>query len=1081
MDAANSAAADAATAAPAAQSLSELVPVPSGAVLDYPDAPFKLRPYQVDAIRSIISSWKGGNNAQMVMLPTGCGKTVVFSALSRYMSQHYVAPAPASDTATPVTTAGSSSTPPAPSSEGGSAQGRGSPTVAAAVTGDSSASRAAQAAVTEEDAVGSSSRKSSSTHAESTSSAASDEDENTLVGVAGRFQRLQQAATHSPGGTGAPSTLHSQQQSGSSESSSIQSSSRAGRQAAAGTNSSRSTPTLSTSSSSLASSSSDDDSGGGSMRGQPLQQQLQQQLQQAEVAAPAGSMRVLVLAHRHELLHQAEEKFRLMGGSQDLSVSWVKGKRKEFDGQVVIASVKTAANCIPKLRDCGFSLVIIDEAHHAVASSYKTILEGLGLIEEVVETPTGTQSTDSSGSPGSSVSSRALSSFDEAAGDSLDTSDSLFSAAGKRTPGSSQDEAGSPPPRVITRVIPNPHQLLLGFTATPYRRLKRESEDLYAILRPTYTASISTMIRDNFLTEVNSRKIMTQTDLQGVALNTGDFVLRQLSPLVNSRSRNKLVLASYLEQCTAEDPQGEAARTPEQQRQHEILSRERARQVAAELQKNDRKKEARAEEKRRAASAAAATASSSSAAIDTSDSSDDDDSDGEEEREEEEGGEVFPLPPDVTPEQLTGGLSMAGRRAVRRTIAFAVDIRHAEAMNAVFNAAGVFASAVHSLMPHDTMKQELARFRAGELDVLFNVEVLTEGFDEPAIDAILMARPTRSAGLYTQMLGRGLRIMPGKKDCLVLDFTDKYHQAGAVVDVRVLLDDIFGPKRELPQEPNRGPARIDEDAQGGQVDLLDRGIDPKDLAWRNIGPHCITSIFSAGNVWLVNVAGMGPTQRASLGLVSRPSRSVLQGKQQQQRQDEDVGADRDADEEDSDDEEDSLEGRYVILHQDQGDKDVDPSNWKVAYTPHNHTWRGFSKEDAYGTALTYIDTYVRTQQAKFVAQFVRAKRSGQGKPKAGYPHLSSYKQDAPWRGQLASDKQLEVLKRLGIAAPDRCTKGEASDLISAQKCSLAEPAQRARLQGWRGEDLPVPLLKAHADKLLADGDKARALVSAPGR
>jgi superfamily II DNA or RNA helicase len=45
-------------------------------------------------------------------------------------------------------------------------------------------------------------------------------------------------------------------------------------------------------------------------------------------------MRVLVLAHRHELLHQAEEKFSLMWGAEDLSVSWVKGKRKEFGGQV---------------------------------------------------------------------------------------------------------------------------------------------------------------------------------------------------------------------------------------------------------------------------------------------------------------------------------------------------------------------------------------------------------------------------------------------------------------------------------------------------------------------------------------------------------------------------------------------------------------------------------------------------------------------------------------------------------------------------------------------------------------------------
>lgn len=59
---------------------------------------------------------------------------------------------------------------------------------------------------------------------------------------------------------------------------------------------------------------------------------------------------------------------------------------------------------------------------------------------------------------------------------------------------------------------------------------------------------------------------------------------------------------------------------------------------------------------------------------------------------------------------------------------------------------------------------------------------------------------------------------------------------------------------------------------------------------------------------------------------------------------------------------------------------------------------------------------MRTEQAKYVARFVRAKRSGQGTPKGGYPHLSSFKQDAPWRGQAASEKQLAVLTRLGVRA-----------------------------------------------------------------
>jgi superfamily II DNA or RNA helicase len=59
--------------------LSELVPLPGRGEPQYPDAPFKLRPYQVEAIHKVIQEWKAGVNVQMVMLPTGCGKTVVFA------------------------------------------------------------------------------------------------------------------------------------------------------------------------------------------------------------------------------------------------------------------------------------------------------------------------------------------------------------------------------------------------------------------------------------------------------------------------------------------------------------------------------------------------------------------------------------------------------------------------------------------------------------------------------------------------------------------------------------------------------------------------------------------------------------------------------------------------------------------------------------------------------------------------------------------------------------------------------------------------------------------------------------------
>jgi type I site-specific restriction endonuclease len=58
------------------------------------------------------------------------------------------------------------------------------------------------------------------------------------------------------------------------------------------------------------------------------------------------------------------------------------------------------------------------------------------------------------------------------------------------------------------------------------------------------------------------------------------------------------------------------------------------------------------------------------------------------------------------------------------------------------------------------------------VNVLCNVLVLTEGFDLPLVDCVIMARPTQSRALYVQCLGRGLRLAPAKKDCLILDLTD---------------------------------------------------------------------------------------------------------------------------------------------------------------------------------------------------------------------------------------------------------------------------------------------------------------------
>jgi len=109
----------------------------------------------------------------------------------------------------------------------------------------------------------------------------------------------------------------------------------------------------------------------------------------------------------------------------------------------------------------------------------------------------------------------------------------------------------------------------------------------------------------------------------------------------------------------------------------------------------------------------------------------------------------------------------------RRALAFCVDVAHAEDLAATFrDIGGIQAAAVSGSMPLEERREVIERFAAGEIAVVTNCAVLTEGFDDPGIEAVLMARPTASRPLYTQCIGRGLRIAPGKENLLVLDFVD---------------------------------------------------------------------------------------------------------------------------------------------------------------------------------------------------------------------------------------------------------------------------------------------------------------------
>lgn len=108
----------------------------------------------------------------------------------------------------------------------------------------------------------------------------------------------------------------------------------------------------------------------------------------------------------------------------------------------------------------------------------------------------------------------------------------------------------------------------------------------------------------------------------------------------------------------------------------------------------------------------------------------------------------------------------------RPTLAFCVDVEHAHDTAKRFREAGFAAEAVDGQMGMTERSGIIARLRAGETQIVCNCQILTEGFDYPAVSCVIMLRPTQSQALYVQMAGRGTRISPNKADCTIIDVVD---------------------------------------------------------------------------------------------------------------------------------------------------------------------------------------------------------------------------------------------------------------------------------------------------------------------
>lgn len=298
--------------------------------------------------------------------------------------------------------------------------------------------------------------------------------------------------------------------------------------------------------------------------------------------------RMLVLAHREELLDQAVDKFRRANPDLRVGVEQA-GRRAAEDDQVVVASVQTigkeGGSRIARFPPEAFSIVVVDEAHHAVAESYRRVLDHFGLF------------------------------------------------------------------------APDTKKLLVGVTATPRRGDKRGLKEVFQEI--VFRKTVREMIEGKVLCDVAGWRVETDCSLDGVATRQGDFVPGQLSDRVNVSARNRLVVASYREK-------------------------------------------------------------------------------------------------------------LAGRRA----IVFCADVQHAIDLASEFEAAGVACRPVWGDMPRERRVEALAAFSRGDVHVLTNCNVLTEGYDEPQVEGVLLARPTQSSLLYVQMIGRGLRTAPGKAGLTVIDVVD---------------------------------------------------------------------------------------------------------------------------------------------------------------------------------------------------------------------------------------------------------------------------------------------------------------------
>lgn len=197
----------------------------------------------------------------------------------------------------------------------------------------------------------------------------------------------------------------------------------------------------------------------------------------------------------------------------------------------------------------------------------------------------------------------------------------------------------------------------------------------------------------------------------------------------------------------------------------------------------------------------------------------------------------------------------------RRTLVFTPTIATAEEVAAECVGVGLTAAWISGKTPMDDQpgpdgrmtpgrRTLLAQFKRGEIQVMANCAVLTEGFDDPGIQCVVIGRPTKSRGLYVQMVGRGTRRHPDKEDLLVLDVV-----GAAEVHSLITIPSLFGLGGKLRTKARRGEATITElTDEHHRQEIAEGRVVARDV-------ELFTQVRNGGIAWVSTVSKSAPRKR----------------------------------------------------------------------------------------------------------------------------------------------------------------------------------------------------------------------------